>query len=116
MTRAVTIFTLVIYLGDAAGTPGTMLTFLPWPDLSGVPVLAVSGRYDPIIPMDEALQLVNLLRKAGAKVSESLGNAGHTTEATTVEIARRWLEHLTLRCQYLNEIVEIMQALKKGSR
>jgi phospholipase/carboxylesterase len=27
----------------------------PLPDLSGVPVLAVSGRYDPIVPPDEAL-------------------------------------------------------------
>src|SRR5215469_11935777 len=56
------------YFGDAAGTPGTIVTFFPLPDLSDVPVLAVSGRYDPIIPMDEALQLVNLLRKPGAKV------------------------------------------------
>jgi hypothetical protein len=38
----------------------------PLPDLSGVPV-----------------QLVHLLRKAGAKGSESLENAGHgSTEAT----------------------------------
>jgi phospholipase/carboxylesterase len=74
----------------------------PLPDLSGVPVLAVSGRYDPIIPMDEALQLLNLLRKAGAKGSESLENAGHGSTEATVEIARRWLENLTPRRQYLN--------------
>jgi len=61
------------YFGDAAGTPGTMLTFLPWPDLSGVPVLAVSGRYDPITPMDEALQFVNLLRKGRSESERIVG-------------------------------------------
>src|SRR5262249_50871707 len=40
----------------------------PLPDLSGVPVLAVSGRYDAIVPMDEALELVYLVRQAGAEV------------------------------------------------
>ena len=74
----------------------------PLPDLSGVPVLAVSGRYDPIVPTDEALQLVNLLREAGAEVSGSLENAGHGLTEATFEIVRRWLENLTPRRQYLN--------------
>jgi len=67
----------------------------PLPDLSGVPVLAVSGRYDPIVPADEADQLVYLLRKAGAEVSGTLENAGHGLTEATVEIARRWLENRT---------------------
>jgi phospholipase/carboxylesterase len=67
----------------------------PLPDLSGVPVLAVSGRYDPIVPVDEADQLVYLLRKAGAEVSGTLENAGHGLTEATVEIARRWLENRT---------------------
>jgi hypothetical protein len=29
----------------------------PFPDLKGVPVLAVSARYDLIVPADEALKL-----------------------------------------------------------
>ena len=74
----------------------------PLPDLSGVPILAVSGRYDPIVPTDEALQLVNLLREAGAEVSGSLENAGHGLTELTLEIVRRWLENLTPRRQYLN--------------
>ena len=74
----------------------------PLPDLSGVPVLAVSGRYDPIVPTDEALQLVYLLREAGAEVSGSLENAGHGLTELTLEIVRRWLENLTPRRQYLN--------------
>jgi phospholipase/carboxylesterase len=67
----------------------------PLPDLSGVPVLVVSGRYDAIVSAEEALQLVSLLRKAGAEVSRSLENAGHGLTRATVEIARRWLENLT---------------------
>ena len=74
----------------------------PLPDLSGVPVLAVSGRHDPIVPTDEALQLVHLLREAGAEVSGSLENAGHGLTELTLEIVRRWLENLTPRRQYLN--------------
>jgi predicted esterase len=74
------------------------------PDLSGVPVLAISGRYDPIVPADEALQLEYLLRKAGAEVSGSLENAGHGLTDATVEIVRRWLKNLTPRHENLNRI------------
>ena len=76
----------------------------PLPDLSGVPVLAVSGRYDAIVPMDESLELVYLLRQAGAEVSGSLENAGHGLTDATVEIVRRWLKNLTPRREYLNRI------------
>jgi len=74
----------------------------PLPDLTGVPVLAVSGRYDPIVHADEARQLVYLLRQAGAEVSRSLENAGHGLTAATAEIVRRWLQDLTPGHQYLN--------------
>ena len=61
------------------------------PDLKGVPVLVISGQYDPIIPPDESLQLVTMLRNAGAEVSVSLENAGHNLTEGTMEIAKRWL-------------------------
>jgi phospholipase/carboxylesterase len=64
----------------------------PLPDLKGVPVLVVSGRYDPIIPVDEALQLVTILRDTGAEVNFSLENAGHGLTGGTMGIVRRWLE------------------------
>ena len=67
----------------------------PLPDLKSTPVLVVSGRYDPIIPEEEALQLVTALRHAGADVSVSTENAGHGLTETTVEIARRWLAERT---------------------
>jgi phospholipase/carboxylesterase len=75
--------------------PMVPIVLEPLPDLSGVPVLVVSGRYDAIVSAEEALQLVSLLRKAGAEVSRSLENAGHGLTRATVEIARRWLENLT---------------------
>jgi phospholipase/carboxylesterase len=61
------------------------------PDLTGVPVLVVSGRYDPIVPADEGQQLVELLTKAGAKVTVSLENAGHGLTQESLEIAGEWL-------------------------
>jgi phospholipase/carboxylesterase len=69
-----------------------MLPIVPesLPDLKGVPVMIVSGRYDPIVPANEALQLVAMLRKAGAEVSESMENAGHGLTEATLETGRRW--------------------------
>jgi len=61
------------------------------PDLTGVPVLVVSGRHDPIVPANEGQQLVDLLSKAGAKVSVSLEKAGHGLTENSLEIARQWL-------------------------
>jgi phospholipase/carboxylesterase len=62
------------------------------PDLEGAPVLLVSGRHDPIVPADEAVELATMLRNAGADVSVSWENAGHGLTRETLETARRWLE------------------------
>jgi phospholipase/carboxylesterase len=62
------------------------------PDLEGAPVLLVSGRYDPIVPADEAVELASMLRNAGADVSVSWENAGHGLTKETLETARQWLE------------------------
>jgi phospholipase/carboxylesterase len=64
------------------------------PDLKNTPVLLVSGRYDPIVPADETLQLAAMLRDAGAEVTVSSENAGHGLTERTVETARRWLAQL----------------------
>jgi len=61
------------------------------PDLKNTSVLLVSGRYDPIVPADEILQLTAMLRDAGADVSVSSENAGHGLTEKSVETARRWL-------------------------
>jgi phospholipase/carboxylesterase len=64
------------------------------PDLKNTPVLLVSGRYDPIVPADETLQLAAMLHNAGAEVSVSWEDAGHGLTERTVETARRWLARL----------------------
>jgi phospholipase/carboxylesterase len=66
------------------------------PDLEGKPVLLAASRYDPIIPVDEALELANMLRKAGADVSVSWDDGGHGLTRETLDSTRRWLQTASL--------------------
>ena len=60
----------------------TPLTDLPSPDLSGVPVLILSGLNDPIAPRSSAEKLATALAAAGARVERDDLPAGHgLTEA-----------------------------------
>jgi len=60
----------------------TPLTNLPGPDLSGVPVLILSGLNDPIAPRSSAERLATALAAAGARVERDNLPAGHgLTEA-----------------------------------
>jgi phospholipase/carboxylesterase len=61
------------------------------PDLQGAPVLVAAGNQDPIVPAENARQLVALLRSAGADVMVSFENAGHSLTDCTIETAKRWL-------------------------
>jgi phospholipase/carboxylesterase len=49
----------------------------PHPDLSGVPVLIVSGKIDPIVPVSNSAKLAAMLREAGADVSHRVLPIGH---------------------------------------
>jgi phospholipase/carboxylesterase len=53
------------------------LTDLPSPDLSGVPVLILSGLNDPIAPRSSAEKLAAALNAAGARVERDALPAGH---------------------------------------
>ena len=55
----------------------TPLTDLPSPDLSGVPVLILSGLNDPIAPRSSAERLATALAAAGARVERDDLPAGH---------------------------------------
>lgn len=66
-------------------TPKTM------PDLQGAPVLVSVGNQDPIVPAEQARELVALLRRAGADVTVCFENAGHGLTEATLASARRWL-------------------------
>lgn len=62
------------------------------PDLAGVPVLLMEGRFDAIVPQKEAQALADLLQSAGADVTLSWQEAGHGLRGRAeVEEAQAWL-------------------------
>jgi predicted esterase len=65
------------------------------PDLTSTSVLVVAGNQDPIVPVENARELVALLRRAGADVTVCFENAGHALINTTVETTKRWLVETT---------------------
>jgi phospholipase/carboxylesterase len=62
------------------------------PELKGAPVLMAAGNFDPIVPVDNARELVTLLRRSGADVTAFFENASHGLTETTVLTAQRWLQ------------------------
>ena len=65
------------------------------PDLSSVDVWIGAGDQDPIIPPSEAQRLVELLRRAGAKVTIRFFDAEHGLTNSEVETAGQWLKNLS---------------------
>jgi phospholipase/carboxylesterase len=63
----------------------------PLADLSGKPVLIVSGQYDPIIPASNSTRLAALLSEAGASVEHPVLPAGHQLSQTDLTVARDWM-------------------------
>jgi phospholipase/carboxylesterase len=63
----------------------------PEADLSGKPVLIVSGQYDPIIPASNSTRLAGLLSDAGAVVQNPVLPAGHQLSQTDLTVARDWM-------------------------
>jgi predicted esterase len=61
------------------------------PDLSGRPVYVAAGTMDTMIPRESTEELVALLRRAGADVTESWVDAGHRFGVDEVTAAREWL-------------------------
>ena len=61
------------------------------PELKGAPVLVAAANQDPIVPVENARQLVALLRRAGAAVTVAFEDAGDGLTNHTVESATRWL-------------------------
>lgn len=63
----------------------------PATDLSGKPVLILSGAADPIIPADNAGRLASVLEGAGADVTHHVLPAGHGLTQSDVSLASQWL-------------------------
>ncbi|MGI0084981.1 MAG: alpha/beta hydrolase [Nitrososphaerales archaeon] len=75
-----------------------MLPLVPetLPDLSSKRVFLSSGKYDEIIPKENAEQLSELLRKAGAKVEMNWNSANHALMERELKLAGAWLSNLAL--------------------
>ncbi|HEY8995936.1 MAG TPA: alpha/beta hydrolase [Lacunisphaera sp.] len=59
------------------------------PDLKGKTIALLSGRYDPIVPVDHPPQLAEMFRRAGAKVDLHWLETGHQlTEADLAHAAK----------------------------
>ena len=67
------------------------LSQAPQVDLSGKPILIVSGQRDPIIQPERATQLVSLLQLCGATVEHRILPTGHELSQADVTFAREWL-------------------------
>jgi phospholipase/carboxylesterase len=64
------------------------------PNLSSARAWIGAGAHDPIVPADEAKQLEELLRRAGADVTIRFAKAGHGLIHDDLEAARHWLGEL----------------------
>ncbi len=60
-------------------------------DLRGSRVLLLSGRHDPIVPVDNAERLAAMLRKAGAEVDHRVLNADHGLTREDVDAATQFV-------------------------
>ncbi len=63
----------------------------PAGDLSGTPVLILSGAGDPIVPAENAARLAEMLAAAGAAVEHRTIAGGHGLSQTDVDLAKAWL-------------------------
>jgi phospholipase/carboxylesterase len=63
----------------------------PLPDLTGFPVLLLSGKDDPLVPADRPSYFAALLGEAGAEVTLELLPAGHALTQQDLVFAHAWL-------------------------
>ena len=77
IAAAVTLLRPGTFAGAALLRAMVPLSDPPHPDLSGLPVLMVSGKIDPIVPESNSAKLAAVLRDAGADVSLQVLPVGH---------------------------------------
>ena len=63
----------------------------PAADLSGKPVLILSGAMDPLVPAENAARLAAQLSEAGAKVAHRTLPAGHGLSQADISLTRQFL-------------------------
>jgi phospholipase/carboxylesterase len=80
--------------GAALLRPMVPLQDPPAVDLSGKPVLILSGASDPIVPAENAKRLASLLQTAGATVEHRVLPTGHDLSQTDVALSKVWIDQL----------------------
>ncbi len=61
------------------------------PDLTGIPVLMLSGAADPLVEPENREKLADMLSIAGAEVTHEIVPAGHNLSARDMAAAEAWL-------------------------
>ncbi|MCK0195956.1 alpha/beta hydrolase [Ancylobacter sp. 6x-1] len=74
--------------------PMAPLAHPPRPDLSGRPVLMLSGAMDPIVPEENAARLASELRAGGAEVRHEVLPASHGLSQADMTLAGAFLARL----------------------
>jgi phospholipase/carboxylesterase len=77
--------------------PMMPLRLAPPADLTGKPVLLVSGHADPIAPARTVEPLSAALAEAGAEVEHQVLPVGHALTRSDLKVAQRWFETQKLR-------------------
>ena len=62
------------------------------PDLSGIPVLILAGKYDSLVTTAQSDELAAVLTKAGAAVTRYVQDAGHELTDEDIAVTREWLQ------------------------
>lgn len=72
-----------------------MMPFEPTmlPDLSGIPVLMLSGAVDPLVEPENREKLADMFSAAGAEVTHEIVPAGHNLSPRDIVAAEAWLAH-----------------------
>ena len=70
------------------------LSATPAADLSGKPILILSGAMDPIVPAAHAAHLETTVKAAGANVQHRTLPTGHGLSQTDVSLTKEWLARL----------------------
>lgn len=69
----------------------------PEPNLTGMPVLILSGAEDPIVPADNARRLAALLKGSGADVEHQELAGGHGLSQADVSRAAAWFHKISVQ-------------------
>lgn len=63
------------------------------PDLTGIPVLMLSGAADPLVKPEDRDRLAKLLGAAGAEVTHEVVQAGHNLSPRDIAAAEQWFAY-----------------------